>query len=326
MNSILAVLILTSVLVHIIKKVNYFWKAMIIIFIGFPMILHILYNFKGFEKFISILIIIFAVISLIKSPKKHKENKDSISSSKSFKNNLEDTYKNNILENMEMSENDVTISITATSLKDMLESKFILNRKLTDGEISNLIKNFRFASKNLNEDDVYWGIYDLKYKSSYSDKKNLYHPLLDKWKIDFTENDEKIILLFENYNKKYSNFLSENYSNPENDNLSFDEFIYKSHDEFLNNSNKNYYKNNISKPNNNTETIDSLIEKSKILYPKYIKYFNTNQEYYNTVGNYIMLYVYQQTVSDTLTCITGINLEEFLKEHAGEAGKSTKWV
>lgn len=102
MNSILAVLILTSVLVHIIKKVNYFWKAMIIIFIGFPMILHILYNFKGFEKFISILIIIFAVISLIKSPKKHKENKNSISSSKSFKNNLEDTYKNNILENMEM--------------------------------------------------------------------------------------------------------------------------------------------------------------------------------------------------------------------------------
>ena len=155
MNNILAVLILTSILAYIIEKSNHFWKAMVITFIVFPMILHILYNFTGFEKFISILIIIFGALSLMENRKKHEKDKDNTDSSNSFKNNLEDTYKNNILENMNMSDNDMMVSITATSLKNMLESKFVLNRKLTDNEILNLMKNFRFASKNLDEDDVY---------------------------------------------------------------------------------------------------------------------------------------------------------------------------
>lgn len=317
MNNILAVLILTSILAYIIEKSNHFWKAMVITFIVFPMILHILYNFTGFEKFISILIIIFGALSLMENRKKHEKEKDNTDSSNSFKNNLEDTYKNNILENMNMSDNDMMVSITATSLKNMLESKFVLNRKLTDNEILNLMKNFRFASKNLDEDDVYQGIYDLKYKYYGEDKKNLYHPLFDKWKIDFTESDEKLILLLENYGKKYSEFLSENSNKPENANLSFDEFICKSYNEFSYISQKNYYENNISKSYNNyVEIMDSFIEKSKILYPKYIEYFNDNQEYYCIVGNYIMLSLESDT--NSITYATGKSLEDFLKEHIAE--------
>ncbi len=62
--------------------------------------------------------------------------------------------------------------------------------------------------------------------------------------------------------------------------------------------------------------MDSFIEKSKILYPKYIEYFNDNQEYYCIVGNYIMLSLESDT--NSITYATGKSLEDFLKEHIAE--------
>ena len=103
---------------------------------------------------------------------------------------------------------------------------------------------------------------------------------------------KKWCIQLKDFNRKLSNFIGKNYDDTKNRNAFYDDFKYNY---------DSYY----------DETPESIFAKANKLYPKYIKYFYTDQEYYSKVEEYINLYEFQKNS----TYILGKDLEEFLEEY-----------
>lgn len=236
-------------------------------------------------KIIGILFIISVIGSIMEKIEKSKK-KSEIKNSNNNRNSYIKSQANiNTVYNKKFKENDIIMF--AVAMQDTLES--MTGKMLTKQEISGLAQNYRFAYENFNEDDVYWGNYGASYKIN---GKDLYHPLFRKWESNFIDEDKKMMYQLKDFNRKFSDFLGENYDNIKDGNTFYNDFKY--------NYDSNY-----------DETPESIFAKANDLYPKYIKYFYTDQEYYSKVEEYINLYEFQKNS----TYILGKDLDEFLEEY-----------
>ncbi|WP_315521598.1 hypothetical protein [Leptotrichia wadei] len=230
-------------------------------------------------KILVILLIISVIGSIMEKIEKSKKKKET-------KNNNKNLYTQSQTNTGTMYDKNDIIMFTV-AMQETLES--MTGKMLTNQEVSGLVQNYRFAYENFNEDDIYWGNYGESYNIN---GKDLYHPLFRKWESNFTNEDKKMMYQLKDFNRKLSNFIGKNYDDTKNRNTFYNDFKYNY---------DSYY----------DETPESIFAKANELYPKYIKYFYTEQEYYSKVEEYINLYEFQKNS----TYILGKDLEEFLEEY-----------
>ena len=153
-------------------------------------------------KIIGILFIISVIGSIMEKIEKSKKKKETKNNNKNLY--IKSQANINTVYNKKFKENDIIMF--AVAMQDTLES--MTGKMLTKQEISGLAQNYRFAYENFNEDDVYWGNYGASYKIN---GKDLYHPLFRRWESNFTDEDKKMMYQLKDFNRKFSDFIGENY-------------------------------------------------------------------------------------------------------------------